>query len=130
MLVFFLLYFVSIFFFFFQVDLRHINYDTFHNMLSELFRNGIDKYCIVALFYFCSDVLIRCVKNELHRLGSRLFFWALQFLVQNVCSWVYDHGGWVSKLRLYFIHLHVIMKIILHLLGCIDRFAAVMICLL
>lgn len=79
-----------------QVDLGSINAASFNNMLTELFRNGIDRYCIVALFYFCSDVLIRCVKAELRILGSKLFFWALDFLIQNVCKWVYDHGGWVS----------------------------------
>lgn len=65
-------------------------------MLEEIFRNGFDRHCIVALFFFCSDVLIRCVKKDLREMGTKLFLWSMQFLVDRVCKWVYDHGGWVS----------------------------------
>lgn len=76
------------------VDLNSINYATFQHILGELFRGGINKYKIVSLFYFCSDVLLRCIQHQLHQLGSKLFFWALEFLLKNICRWVQDHGGW------------------------------------
>lgn len=77
-----------------QVDLGHINPESFFDLLNEIFKNGIDKHCIVALFFFCSDILKRCVRQQLNELGSQLFWWSMRYVADSVCRWVYKHGGW------------------------------------
>ncbi|XP_054712797.1 apoptosis regulator Bcl-2-like [Uloborus diversus] len=82
-----------------QVDLGHINENTFFRMLEEVFKDGINKHCLVALFFFCSDVLIRCLKRKMTQLGTELFLWSTQFVVERVCKWVYEHGGWAKVMK-------------------------------
>uniref|UniRef100_A0A2L2YJL5 Apoptosis regulator Bcl-2 n=1 Tax=Parasteatoda tepidariorum TaxID=114398 RepID=A0A2L2YJL5_PARTP len=83
----------------YRVDLRSLTYEGFLTLLQEVFRHGINVYNIVALFYFVSDILIRAVKVELARIGINLFRWALQYISENVCRWVYEHGGWEKVIK-------------------------------
>lgn len=77
-----------------QVDLGHINENSFFHLLNAIFKDGITRECIVALFFFCSDVLIRCVKQELREQGVKLLLWSMRYLKERVCRWVYENGGW------------------------------------
>ncbi|GFR28542.1 uncharacterized protein TNCT_550851 [Trichonephila clavata] len=77
-----------------EVDLGSITMNGFLGLLDETFKEKIDKYNVIALFFFCSDVLIRCIKNKLKQLGLNLFKWSLTFIADRVCRWVAAHGGW------------------------------------
>ncbi|GFY45739.1 uncharacterized protein TNIN_166791 [Trichonephila inaurata madagascariensis] len=77
-----------------EVDLCAITMDGFWGLLDETFKEKIDKYNVIALFFFCSDVLVRCIKNKLKQLGMDLFKWSLKFIAERVCRWVAAHGGW------------------------------------
>ncbi|XP_042895882.2 bcl-2-like protein 1 [Parasteatoda tepidariorum] len=81
------------------VDLEASTFEGFWALLEEVFRHGINVYNIVALFYFCSDILIRSVKMELARIGTNLFRWALLYISEQVCRWVYENGGWEKAIK-------------------------------
>ncbi|KAF8788502.1 Apoptosis regulator Bcl-2 like protein [Argiope bruennichi] len=82
-----------------KVNLSTINYQGFYTILEEVFRQGVNKYNVVALFYFCADVLIKCVKSQLKDIGIKLFKWAIQYIVNRVCAWVARHGGWEKAIK-------------------------------
>lgn len=78
----------------FQVDIEHINYEEFYQFLNELFSTGISRERIVVLLFFCSDIVVRAYNNPLANF-KRLFNWFLEYIIDKVCDWVKDHGGWV-----------------------------------
>ncbi|KAK7475127.1 hypothetical protein BaRGS_00033619 [Batillaria attramentaria] len=72
----------------------NITYEEFKDLLTELFAaGGITKERIVVLFFFCSDVAIRCLKRGAE-LCSQFITWSMSFITEKVCSWVRSHGGW------------------------------------
>ncbi|GFS95633.1 uncharacterized protein NPIL_126401 [Nephila pilipes] len=85
-----------------EVDLAAITLDGFWGLLNETFKEKIDKFNVIALFFFCSDVLIRCVKNKLKELGLNLFRWSLKFIAERVCRWIAERGGWGIFIPEYF----------------------------
>lgn len=85
-----------------EVDLGAITMEGFWGLLNETFKEKIDKYNVIALFFFCSDVLIRCIKNKLKELGINLFRWSLRFIAERVCRWIAANGGWGGYISKYF----------------------------
>lgn len=79
-----------------QVDLQNINYEEFVKFLNELFSNGISRERIVVLLFFCSDIVVRAYNNPLSNF-KKLYNWFLQYIIDKVCTWVQDHGGWVGN---------------------------------
>nr|KAG5690688.1 hypothetical protein BaRGS_013474 [Batillaria attramentaria] len=66
----------------------NITYEEFKDLLTELFAaGGITKERIVVLFFFCSDVAIRCLKRGAE-LCSQFITWSMSFITEKVCSWV------------------------------------------
>ncbi|XP_035227592.1 uncharacterized protein LOC118199843 isoform X1 [Stegodyphus dumicola] len=91
-----------------QVDINTLSQELFFQFLEEVFRNGIDRTRLVAVFFFCCDILRRCLRQNMMNLGWQLFTWSRQFVVDRICSWVYEHGGWE---RLFEKSYDVIIKI-------------------
>ncbi|OTF71869.1 apoptosis regulator BAX-like protein [Euroglyphus maynei] len=83
-----------------QVDIDHVNYEDFKQFLEELFANGITRERIVVLFFFCSDVVVRAYTNRMASF-KRLFNWFLNYILNRVCGWVANHGGWKVVLGTY-----------------------------
>ena len=50
----------------------------------------------MALFTFVGDVAVHQVKMKGEELIHRLMKWSLKYLVEHVCRWVQEAGGWVS----------------------------------
>ncbi|GBN14655.1 hypothetical protein AVEN_236480-1 [Araneus ventricosus] len=82
-----------------KVDVVNITYDGFYALCEEVFLHGFTRENIIALFFFCADVLIRCVKSEMKDIGIKLFKWALKYVVDRVCAWVAKHGGWEKAIK-------------------------------
>ncbi|KAG8178597.1 hypothetical protein JTE90_019703 [Oedothorax gibbosus] len=82
-----------------EIDLSALNKDHFWGLLEEVFRDGITSHNLIALFFFCSDVLIRCVRLKLRDIGMNLFRWSLMYITDKVVKWVHDNGGWENVLR-------------------------------
>ena len=88
------------------MGIDQIDYGQFRDMLSELFAygGGITKERIVVLFFFCSDLAIRTLKEKMIDLFKRFIDWSCFYIVEKVAAWVRRHGGWVStNLRIHLI---------------------------
>ncbi|CAL1299708.1 unnamed protein product [Larinioides sclopetarius] len=68
-------------------------------MCEQVFLHGVTRENVIALFFFCADVLIKCVRSQMKDIGIKLFKWALQFVVDRVCAWVAQHGGWEKAIK-------------------------------
>lgn len=85
-----------------QVDIHHITWDEFQDLLTELFLDGdIRRERIVTLFFFCTDIVIRALKEKIADKVKCLFVWSLRFISEKVCTWVQEQGGWSVVLGSY-----------------------------
>ncbi|KAK0044150.1 apoptosis regulator BAX [Biomphalaria pfeifferi] len=56
-------------------------------------KENITAERIVFIFFFCSDVILRC--SEINRDIFRQYFeWTNEFLTHSISVWIYEHGGW------------------------------------
>jgi len=81
-----------------EVDFSNVSKDDFFGLLEELFCGGISRMRIVVLFFFCSDVAIRALKNDVIAYFQRFVTWAFQYIADKICTWVAQHGGWEKVL--------------------------------
>ncbi|KAK3096449.1 hypothetical protein FSP39_000275, partial [Pinctada imbricata] len=79
-----------------RVDIVEMNEVAFSDLLSEAFSGNITESRVLFVFFFCSDLAIRALKQKLSDLFSRLLNWSMQFISNKVSQWVQQHGGWVS----------------------------------
>ena len=83
-----------------QVNIESLNKTKFFSMMNELFQGGkVTRERILVLFFFCSDVAIRAIKNNSEGWLSTLTQWSLIFIKEQVCAWVGNNGGWQTVLR-------------------------------
>lgn len=80
------------------VDMRSINMENFFQLCAELFHDGITQERIVALFTFVGDVAVYQVQLRGEEFLQLLMKWSLKYLVDHVCRWVQEAGGWVAVL--------------------------------
>lgn len=81
-----------------KIGLNITSYSEFRHLLTALFNpGGITHSRIIVLFFFCSDVAIRCLKSGIN-LFKRFMCWSYQYFAEYVCDWVREHGGWVAVL--------------------------------
>jgi len=74
--------------------------EKFWALLRSLFENGqITRERILVLFFFCSDVAILAIRQKASQLVSQLTQWSLQFIRNQICSWVQENGGWSAVLH-------------------------------
>lgn len=83
-----------------EVDVRSLDREKFWSLLKALFSNGqITQERILVLFFFCSDVAILAIKQRATALVEQLTRWSLEFIRQQICSWVQENGGWSAVLK-------------------------------
>ena len=83
-----------------QVVIESLNKEKFFSMMNELFQGGkVTRERILVLFFFCSDVAIRAIKNNSEGWLSTLTQWSLVFIKEQVCAWVGNNGGWQTVLQ-------------------------------
>ncbi len=76
-----------------------ISYDQFFDLLTELFlAGGVTRERILVLFFFCSDLAIRTLRQQTVDIFQRCLAWSQKYIVDRVCLWVQQQGGWVSTL--------------------------------
>ncbi|KAL8561295.1 hypothetical protein ACOMHN_047150 [Nucella lapillus] len=69
----------------------------FQSLLKGLFgRGGTTREGIVVLFFFCSDVALRCLTDKGAEGFEQFVAWSLSFISESVCAWVRSHGGWAK----------------------------------
>lgn len=62
-------------------------------------QGGITRERIVALFTFVGDVAVHQVRHRGEQFLSVLLKWSFRYLVDHICKWVQEAGGWVSRLN-------------------------------
>ncbi|KAG7168218.1 uncharacterized protein LOC121867532 [Homarus americanus] len=81
------------------VNMKTMTMNNFLLLCSELFKDGITRERIVALFTFVGDVAVHQVRLQGQEFLQLLMQWSLKYLVDNICKWVQDNGGWIVLLN-------------------------------
>ncbi|XP_043946263.1 bcl-2-like protein 1 [Protopterus annectens] len=69
-------------------------YQSFEQVVNELFRDGVNWGRIVAFFSFGGALCVECVEKEMGLLVVRIAEWMTTYLNNNLDPWIRDHGGW------------------------------------
>ncbi|XP_064608718.1 apoptosis regulator BAX-like [Liolophura sinensis] len=81
------------------VSMWGITKEKFLSLLSSLFNEGgVTKERIMVLFFFCSDLAIRSLRQNALNMFKMFLEWSLAYVAEQVCAWVQEHGGWGAVL--------------------------------
>lgn len=71
-------------------------YQSFEQVVNELFRDGVNWGRIVAFFSFGGALCVESVDKEMQGLVERIATWMATYLTEHLDPWIQDNGGWVS----------------------------------
>lgn len=71
-------------------------YQSFENVMDEVFRDGVNWGRIVGLFAFGGALCVECVEKEMSPLVGRIVEWMTVYLDNHIQPWIQSQGGWVS----------------------------------
>ena len=71
-------------------------YQSFENVMDEVFRDGVNWGRIVGLFAFGGALCVECVEKEMSPLVGRIIEWMTVYLDNQIQPWIERQGGWVS----------------------------------
>ncbi|KAE8293086.1 Bcl-2-like protein 1 [Larimichthys crocea] len=81
-----------------NMDALHITpataYQSFENVMDEVFRDGVNWGRIVGLFAFGGALCVECVEKEMSPLVSRIIEWMTVYLDIRIQPWIQSQGGW------------------------------------
>ncbi|XP_008411039.1 bcl-2-like protein 1 [Poecilia reticulata] len=69
-------------------------YQSFENVMDEVFRDGVNWGRIVGLFAFGGALCVECVEKEMSHLVARIVEWMTVYLDERIEPWVESQGGW------------------------------------
>ncbi|XP_069025212.1 bcl-2-like protein 1 [Embiotoca jacksoni] len=69
-------------------------YQSFENVMDEVFRDGVNWGRIVGLFAFGGALCVECVEKEMSPLVGRLVEWMTVYLDNHIQPWIQSQGGW------------------------------------
>ncbi|KAL6032182.1 hypothetical protein STEG23_037172 [Scotinomys teguina] len=69
-------------------------YQSFEQVVNELFRDGVNWGRIVAFFSFGGALCVESVDKEMQVLVSRIASWMATYLNDHLEPWIQDNGGW------------------------------------
>lgn len=72
-------------------------YQSFENVMDEVFRDGVNWGRIVGLFAFGGALCVECVEKEMSPLVGRIIEWMTVYLDNHIQPWIQSQGGWVSS---------------------------------
>uniref|UniRef100_A0A9L0R7T7 Bcl-2-like protein 1 n=1 Tax=Equus caballus TaxID=9796 RepID=A0A9L0R7T7_HORSE len=73
-------------------------YQSFEQVVNELFRDGVNWGRIVAFFSFGGALCVESVDKEMQVLVSRIATWMATYLNDHLEPWIQENGGWVHVL--------------------------------
>ncbi|XP_028667955.1 bcl-2-like protein 1 [Erpetoichthys calabaricus] len=76
-------------------------YQSFEQVINELFRDGVNWGRIVALFAFGGALCVECVEKEMGSLVKRIAEWMTTYLDNNLDPWIQRQGGWDTFAKIY-----------------------------
>lgn len=65
---------------------------------SLLQEGGVTYERVLVLFFFCTDITVRALRDNLVNFFNDLVGWTLKFFSENLFDWVQRNGGWVSEI--------------------------------
>lgn len=71
-------------------------YQSFEQVVNELFRDGVNWGRIVAFFSFGGALCVESVDKEMQVLVNRIAAWMATYLNDHLEPWIQENGGWVS----------------------------------
>lgn len=71
-------------------------YQSFENVMDEVFRDGVNWGRVVGLFAFGGALCVECVEKEMNPLVGRIVEWMTVYLDNHIQPWIQSQGGWVS----------------------------------
>ncbi|KAL6120136.1 bcl2l1 [Pungitius sinensis] len=69
-------------------------YQSFENVMDEVFRDGVNWGRIVGLFAFGGALCVECVDKEMSPLVGRIIEWMTVYLDNHIQPWIQTQGGW------------------------------------
>ncbi|XP_028309948.1 bcl-2-like protein 1 [Gouania willdenowi] len=69
-------------------------YQSFENVMDEVFRDGVNWGRIVGLFAFGGALCVECVEKEMSPLVGRIVEWMTVYLDNHIQPWIQSQGGW------------------------------------
>ena len=77
-------------------------YQSFEQVVNELFRDGVNWGRIVAFFSFGGALCVESVDKEMQVLVSRIATWMATYLNDHLEPWIQENGGWVRTTPLVY----------------------------
>ncbi|KAG7235227.1 hypothetical protein INR49_030630 [Caranx melampygus] len=72
-------------------------YQSFANVMDEVFRDGFNWGRIIGLFVFGGALCVECVEKEMSPLVGRIVEWMTVYLDNRIQPWIQSQGGWTNK---------------------------------
>lgn len=69
-------------------------YQSFENVMDEVFRDGVNWGRVVGLFAFGGALCVECVEKEMSPLVGRIIEWMTVYLDNHIQGWIDSQGGW------------------------------------
>nr|XP_020663525.1 bcl-2-like protein 1 [Pogona vitticeps]XP_020663526.1 bcl-2-like protein 1 [Pogona vitticeps]XP_020663527.1 bcl-2-like protein 1 [Pogona vitticeps]XP_020663528.1 bcl-2-like protein 1 [Pogona vitticeps]XP_020663529.1 bcl-2-like protein 1 [Pogona vitticeps] len=76
-------------------------YQSFEQVVNELFRDGVNWGRIVAFFSFGGALCVESVDKEMRVLVGRIASWMTTYLTDHLDPWIQDNGGWERFVDVY-----------------------------
>ncbi|XP_064420677.1 bcl-2-like protein 1 [Latimeria chalumnae] len=76
-------------------------YQSFEQVVNELFRDGVNWGRVVAFFAFGGALCVESMDKEMSSLVERIAEWMTTYLDDNLNPWIQEQGGWDSFVELY-----------------------------
>ncbi|XP_038014562.1 bcl-2-like protein 1 isoform X1 [Motacilla alba alba] len=70
-------------------------YQSFEQVVNELFRDGVNWGRIVAFFSFGGALCVESVVKEMRVLVKRIVSWMTTYLTDHLDPWIQENGGWL-----------------------------------
>ncbi|XP_063043955.1 apoptosis regulator BAX-like [Engraulis encrasicolus] len=68
--------------------------DVFVTVARSIFSDGINWGRVVALFHLAYRLISRALTQNHFEIIRRIISWVLQFIRENISSWIRQQGGW------------------------------------
>ncbi|XP_061695943.1 bcl-2-like protein 1 [Syngnathoides biaculeatus] len=69
-------------------------YQSFENVVDEVFRDDVNWGRIVGLFAFGGALCVECMEKEMSPLVGRIIEWMTVYLDNHLQPWIDSQGGW------------------------------------
>ncbi|KAJ8416187.1 hypothetical protein AAFF_G00382090 [Aldrovandia affinis] len=68
--------------------------DLFFTVARKIFSDGVNWGRVVALFHFAYKLIYKALTQNHKEIICRIIGWVLQFIRENISTWIRQHGGW------------------------------------